>query len=199
MKYSIIVLLLSILVISACGQRAPISPKEMEEVLSQMFYLDQLIEDEPRFRAQADTTDVYASLLAKYGFTKDDYLNSAAYYLKDPERFGKIFKKAQARLETQEKVLRKKLDDQLAAEAAENQETADKPQEIQDLEETKLDSLQVPEHKKRPLEKVLVDTTLVADSDSTKSVVDSLPEVWVTKEKFITEEDIKALEEKFKK
>ena len=64
-----------------------------------MFLADQVVREENIPHAQMDTTLLYEAVFRKYGYDTDDYLNSVRYYLKDPERFAKVFESVAKRLE----------------------------------------------------------------------------------------------------
>jgi hypothetical protein len=52
-----------------------------------------------------DTLLVYEAVFEKYGYDTDDYMHSLRYYLKDPERFAKVFEEVASRLERESKSL----------------------------------------------------------------------------------------------
>lgn len=186
MKYLKLLLILSILTLSACNKRAAIPPKVMAQIYSDMFVLDQLIDSEPYFRAQADTAFVYEALLAKYGYTMDDYVSSVKHNLHDPERFAKIMKNAKTILEKREKELRKSREEELE-EVDQEVEANDEPIEITDIE-TKPSS---DRRRKLDLKKIEVEES----ADTTSPIL--VP--WVTREKIITQEDLEELEKRFNK
>ena len=64
-----------------------------------MFLADQVVREENIPHAQMDTTLLYEAVFRKYGYDTDDYLNSVRHYLKDPERFAKVFESVAKRLE----------------------------------------------------------------------------------------------------
>lgn len=91
----IIALTVSALVFFAsCGKdKAQVIPRdELAEIYAEMLMTDQWIINTPNVRMIADTSLVYAPILARYGFDKADYRKSIDYYMNDPERFAKILK-----------------------------------------------------------------------------------------------------------
>ena len=83
----------------AC-QRTRIIPKDtLEDIYMDMFLADQMVREENIPRPQMDTMLLYEAVFQKYGFDTDDYLNSVRFYLKDPERFAKVFENVAKRLQ----------------------------------------------------------------------------------------------------
>ena len=92
-------IVLVLLATVAC-QRTRIIPKDtLADIYMDMFLADQVVREENIPHAQMDTTLVYEAVFRKYGYDTDDYLNSVRYYLKDPERFAKVFESVAKRLE----------------------------------------------------------------------------------------------------
>ena len=92
-------IVLVLLAAVAC-QRTRIIPRDtLEDIYMDMFLADQVVREENIPHAQMDTTLVYEAVFRKYGYDTDDYLNSVRYYLKDPERFAKVFESVAKRLE----------------------------------------------------------------------------------------------------
>ena len=92
-------IVLVLLAAVAC-QRTRIIPKDtLADIYMDMFLADQVVREENIPRTQMDTTLVYEAVFRKYGYDTDDYLNSVRYYLKDPERFAKVFESVAKRLE----------------------------------------------------------------------------------------------------
>ena len=69
------------------------------DIYMDMFLADQVVREENIPHAQMDTTLLYEAVFRKYGYDTDDYLNSVRHYLKDPERFAKVFESVAKRLE----------------------------------------------------------------------------------------------------
>ena len=83
----------------AC-QRTRIIPKDtLEDIYMDMFLADQMVREENIPRPQMDTLLLYEAVFQKYGYDTDDYLNSVRFYLKDPERFAKVFENVAKRLQ----------------------------------------------------------------------------------------------------
>ncbi len=92
-------IVLVLLATVAC-QRTRIIPKDtLADIYMDMFLADQMVREENIPHAQMDTTLLDEAVFRKYGYDTDDYLNSVRYYLKDPERFAKVFESVAKRLE----------------------------------------------------------------------------------------------------
>ena len=92
-------IVLVLLATVAC-QRTRIIPRDtLEDIYMDMFLADQVVREENIPHAQMDTTLLYEAVFRKYGYDTDDYLNSVRHYLKDPERFAKVFESVAKRLE----------------------------------------------------------------------------------------------------
>ena len=92
-------IVLVLLAAVAC-QRTRIIPKDtLTDIYTDMFLADQKVREQNIPPSQMDTTLVYEAVFRKYGYDTDDYLNSVRYYLKDPERFAKVFESVAKRLE----------------------------------------------------------------------------------------------------
>ena len=97
MKHCPALIILGALLLSSCSS-APIPQKTMMNIYYDMFTIDNIVNDTPEARAQADSMSVYGGILARYGYTVDDYLSAVDYYLLKPEAFAKMMKKVQARI-----------------------------------------------------------------------------------------------------
>ena len=89
-----------VLVVAAACQGPRVIPKEtLTDIYVDMFLADQMVREEGYQRTQMDTMLVYEAVFEKYGYDTDDYLNSVRHYLRDPERFAKVFEAVAKRLE----------------------------------------------------------------------------------------------------
>ena len=79
----------------------------MTDIYTDMFLADQMVRDADIPRAQMDTMLLYEAVFEKYGYDTEDYLYSLRFYLKDPERFGKVFENVAKRLEGEVEALKK--------------------------------------------------------------------------------------------
>ena len=105
-------IVLVLLAVAAC-QRTRFIPKDtLVDIYTDMFLADQMVREENIPRARMDTLLLYEAVFQKYGYNTDDYLNSVRFYLKDPERFAKVFENVAKRLEGEVDALDKIIDHQ---------------------------------------------------------------------------------------
>jgi hypothetical protein len=88
-------------------------PKDtLTDIYVDMLMADQFVREENISRKQLDTMLVYEAVFNKYGYDTDDYLNSVRYYLKDPERYAKVFEDVAKRLQGEVDALEKIIEHQ---------------------------------------------------------------------------------------
>ena len=88
-------------------------PKDtLTDIYVDMLMADQFVREENISRKQLDTMLVYEAVFNKYGYDTDDYLNSVRYYLKDPERYAKVFEDVARRLQGEVDALEKIIEHQ---------------------------------------------------------------------------------------
>ena len=106
MKRALHIVLVLLLAVACRGPR--VIPKDtMTDIYTDMFLADQMVRDADIPRAQMDTMLLYEAVFEKYGYDTEDYLYSLRFYLKDPERFGKVFENVAKRLEGEVEALKK--------------------------------------------------------------------------------------------
>ena len=93
-----IVLLILVLAVSCKGPRL-IPRSELTQIVVEMLVRDQQIRGSRDLRRIGDTTYVYEGIFEAHGYTTDDYLYSIEHYLRDPERFSRVFRDAAAKME----------------------------------------------------------------------------------------------------
>ena len=114
-------IVLALVAVTAC-QGPRIIPKDtLTDIYEDMFFADQLVRERNLPKPQMDSLLVYEAVFNKYGYTTDDYQNSVRHYLKDPERFAKVFEEVARRLDEEVKSLDRQIDyeQQLANKRAE--------------------------------------------------------------------------------
>lgn len=88
---------------------AKVIPRDqLADIYSEMLMTDQWIINTPDIRIIADTSLVYEPILAKYGYTTEDYVRSVDFYMNDPERFARILRTSSEQLATRLEGLREK-------------------------------------------------------------------------------------------
>jgi hypothetical protein len=105
-------IILVLLAAAACQGPRVIPKDTLTDIYTDMFLADQRVRDENVPRARMDTLLLYEAVFQKYGYNTDDYLNSVRFYLKDPERFAKVFENVAKRLEGEVDALDKIIDHQ---------------------------------------------------------------------------------------
>ena len=106
MKRFLHIVLVLLLAVACRGPR--VIPKDtLTDIYTEMFIADQMVRDADIPRAQMDTMLLYEAVFEKYGYDTEDYLYSLRFYLKDPERFGKVFENVAKRLEGEVEALKK--------------------------------------------------------------------------------------------
>ena len=105
----IAVVLLAALLLCSCSGKPKIIPRStLADIYADMFFADQWLADNPKEKSRVDTMLFYDPIFRRYGYTFEDYDASVRHYLKDPEKFSKIFKTASERLKDKGDVFRKK-------------------------------------------------------------------------------------------
>ena len=99
-----------VLAVSCHRGGTPIPRSDMSRIYAEMFLLDQRMGTNWDLRRQADTMLVYEAVLARYGYTVDDYRASQEEYIKDPRRYTKMLKKSVGILTNEKKALTKEKD-----------------------------------------------------------------------------------------
>lgn len=92
--FSTICFCAALLVLQGCAKEGIIGERDMARIISGMYLADQYIEKSPQLMAQSDSMMVYPAIVAKYGYTMDDYNRSIEYYLQEGEELQKIHKSA---------------------------------------------------------------------------------------------------------
>lgn len=90
-------------------EEAKVIPRDqLADIYTEMLMTDQWILHTPDIRKIADTSLVYEPILAKYGYTTDDYVRSVDFYMNDPERFARILRTSSEQLTARLERLREK-------------------------------------------------------------------------------------------
>ena len=100
-------IVLVLLAVASCRGPRVIPKDTLTDIYVDRCMADQQVREENIPRSQMDTTLVYEAVFNKYGYDTDDYLFSVREYLKDPERFAKVFEEVAERLQGEAKALDK--------------------------------------------------------------------------------------------
>ena len=98
-------IVLVLVAVAACQGPRIIPKGTLTDIYEEMFLADQLVRERNIPLVRMDTLLVYEAVFNKYGYNTDDYLYSVQYYLKDPERFAKVFEEVADRLDGELKSL----------------------------------------------------------------------------------------------
>lgn len=103
---------LAVCVLSGCSRRAKvISREDMVDIYADMLIADQWLSDQgSSYLRKSDTTMFYEPIFNSYGYTTEDFRNSVYHYLDDPERYSKLLKKVEAKLQARADVLQAEID-----------------------------------------------------------------------------------------
>lgn len=99
------VILSTLLFLQSCEKRGIIPKDVMSQIYYDMYMNDQAVKSRYIFRRMSDTLHIYAPVFEKYGYTEEDYRRSMEYYLMEPEKLEKIFKKTLSNLEKRKSIL----------------------------------------------------------------------------------------------
>lgn len=99
----IAVLVLALAAMVSCGKGRIIPAGTMADIYADMFIYDQWLRDHTAERKAADTLLFYEPIFKRYGYTFKDYDATVSKYLKDPERFAKVFRQAGEQLKERKK------------------------------------------------------------------------------------------------
>ena len=100
-------IVLVLVAVAACQGPRVIPKDTLTDIYVDMFLADQQVREEGKSSKQMDTLLVYEAVFNKYGYDTDDYQNSVRHYLRDPERFAKIFEEVTKRLSAEVSALDK--------------------------------------------------------------------------------------------
>lgn len=97
---------LALLAVSCKGPRT-IPRDKLSDIFHDMFLQDQQIRSTSSLRKLADTSLVYEGIFREYGYTTDDYIHTVGKYIREPDKFAKVFAKTADRLEKEAKEIGK--------------------------------------------------------------------------------------------
>lgn len=101
-----VIVALALLASGGCARKARVIPAgTLADIYAEMFMADQWLQQNSRYRRTADTTNFYAPIFEKYGYTVEDYDASVRHYLHKPDNYAKILKHAGTKLSKEEKRL----------------------------------------------------------------------------------------------
>lgn len=108
---SILMIVTAFAFMTACGHKAKvISEDKFISIYMDMFIADQWLEANYTERKAADTLLFYDPIFERYGYDREDYFKTVDYYLQDPQKYVRVVKKVQARLEDRVKDVQTELE-----------------------------------------------------------------------------------------
>lgn len=91
----ILVAFFLLLALSGCRTHGHVIPMNtLSEIYADMLVADEWVRSNDAYRRQADTCLFYDPIFERYGYNFEDYEASVEYYLRDPMRFSKVFRKS---------------------------------------------------------------------------------------------------------
>ena len=97
----------ALFVAGGCAEEGIISSNDMALIMSEMYLVDQVLEDNPNLKLQADSMPVYPAIMERNGYTLEEFEASMKYYMSEGDSFNEILEKAKERLARREKELNK--------------------------------------------------------------------------------------------
>ena len=89
----------------ACSRGGVIPQKDMVRIYKDLYMADQWIKEATTRSRVADTSYVYRPIIARYGYTEDDFRASIDYYTDRPKEFAGIFEMVAGELNKDKKVV----------------------------------------------------------------------------------------------
>ena len=95
----------ALFVVGGCAEEGIIPRNDMALIISEMYLVDQVLEDNPKLKLQTDSMLVYPAIMERNGYTLEEYEASMLYYMSEGESFNEILSDAKERLGKREKEL----------------------------------------------------------------------------------------------
>lgn len=128
-RKAVLLLLLAAFLLSGCKDAEVISKHDMVSLYRDFFYADGYLDTQPDLRGQADSLYLYVPIIEKYGYTKEMFLGSVDYYLRNAEDFVEILRQVKTLIEKDMLALEAEHSAMLDAELESN--SADQPMDIE--------------------------------------------------------------------
>jgi len=77
----------------------------LAKIITEIIITEQRIMEEPTLGPTADTTQLYAAILQKYGYNSQDFLRSVAHHARKPDKFKRELQQQRDLLAVQKKAL----------------------------------------------------------------------------------------------
>ena len=92
-------LLFTAFLLSGCKDEEVIPKHDMVSLYRDFFYADGYVDTQPDLRGQTDSLYLYVPIIEKYGYTKEMFLGSVDYYLRNAEDFVEILRQVKTLIE----------------------------------------------------------------------------------------------------
>ena len=106
---NIIFVVIAVLSAVSCKNNATIPRNTMSDIYYDIYIADQMLERKYDFKNINDTTNLYVTIIEKYGYTQEDYQKSLDFYMVRPDTFEKVFERTKKKLEKRKVELEKQL------------------------------------------------------------------------------------------
>ena len=110
MKIRLYIVIVLMVVAASCRGPRTIPRDDLADIFHDMFLQDQQIRNIPSLKRLADTSLVYEGIFREYGYTSDDYIYTVGKYIREPDKFAKIFEKTADRLTREAKEIGKEVE-----------------------------------------------------------------------------------------
>lgn len=128
-RKAVFLLLFAAFALSGCRDEEVIPEHDMVLLYRDFFYADGYVDTQPDLRGQTDSLYLYVPIIEKYGYTKEMFLNSVDYYLRNAEDFVEILKQVKTLIGKDLLAIEEEHSAMMDAELESN--SADKPLDIE--------------------------------------------------------------------
>lgn len=107
----IVLLMLALALVASCRRAKLIPRKDLRQIVYEMLMRDQQLRNDRRgVTTIPDSVLVYEGIFKEHGYNTDDYLYSVEHYLRDPERFSRVFRDVAAQMEKDKRRVEKEIE-----------------------------------------------------------------------------------------
>lgn len=94
--YFLTATVIAISITAACTveKKNVISPNKMAVIVSELYMADQYVDFNAAYIASMDSVKLYDGVMARHGYTFEDYVNSVEYYLQKGDELQRIYSHA---------------------------------------------------------------------------------------------------------
>ena len=110
MKFRLFIVIALMVVAVSCRGPRTIPRDTLSDIFHDMFLQDQQIRNNHSIKMLADTSLVYEGIFREYGYTSNDYIYTVGKYIREPDKFAKIFARTADRLTKEAKEIGKEVE-----------------------------------------------------------------------------------------